>query len=231
MADKMVPVVATADGVIDWVHDGDRKRCCALGLLHDDGWESWYIHMNNDTPGTDDGQAWGFAPGIEEGTRVTAGQLIGWVGDSGNAEGTEPHIHFELHRPDGTPINPYQPLLDAIPADLTDSDRAIAALATAITAADFSEPVPVLFVVAADSYDHETALATIGETAMPTLVTTDTGLSARTWMELRRLEPDHIIIVGDGVSSDIAHRMSATLQAEVRFTQFVESAKFNLLKG
>lgn len=117
LADKLMPVVAVADGVIDWVHDGDRKTCCALGIAHDDGWESYYIHMNNDTPGTDDGKGWGFAPGLEKGTRVAAGQLIGWVGDSGNAEGTVPHIHFELHRPDGTKINPYHSLVAAEQAE------------------------------------------------------------------------------------------------------------------
>lgn len=117
MADKMLPVVAAADGVIDWVHDGTRKTCCALGITHDDGWKSYYIHMNNDTPGTDDARGWGFAPGIEEGTHVVAGQLIGWVGDSGNAEGTGPHIHFELHQPDGTKINPYYSLMAAPQAE------------------------------------------------------------------------------------------------------------------
>ena len=110
LADKLMPVVAVSDGKIDWIHDGTRKTCCALGIEHDDGWVSYYIHLNNDTPGTDDADGWGFAPGIEKGTRVVAGQLIGWVGDSGNAEGTVPHIHFELHRPDGTPINPFYAL-------------------------------------------------------------------------------------------------------------------------
>lgn len=118
MAAKMLPVVAVADGVIDWVHDGTRKTCCALGITHDDGWESYYIHMNNDTPGTDDGDSWGFAPGIDKGTRVVAGQLIGWVGDSGNAEGTSPHIHFELHQPNGVKINPYHSLVAARQAEV-----------------------------------------------------------------------------------------------------------------
>jgi hypothetical protein len=109
MADKMTPVVAAADGTVGWV----SGICCSMELVHDDGYQSWYIHLNNDTPGTDDGQGWGFAPGIEPGARVSAGQLIGWVGDSGNAEETAPHLHFQLHYPDGTRFNPYQSLLAA----------------------------------------------------------------------------------------------------------------------
>ena len=103
------PIVAAASGVVDWIGDS----CCYLAIRHDDGWSSWYIHLNNDTPGTDDGLGWGIAPGITRGTRVEAGQLIGWGGDSGNAEGTSPHLHFELRQPDGQAIDPYDSLLAA----------------------------------------------------------------------------------------------------------------------
>ena len=113
MAAKMIPVVAAADGTVGWQHDEIGGNCCAMALNHDDGWASWYIHLNNDTPGTDDGLGFGFAEGIVSGAHVTAGQLIGWVGDSGNAEGTGSHLHFELHRPDGTKFNAYESLLAA----------------------------------------------------------------------------------------------------------------------
>lgn len=112
MAAKMVPVVAVADGTVGWMHNDQGGNCCAMELNHDDGWESWYIHLNNDTPGTDDGQGWGFAPGIAPGVHVFAGQLIGWVGDSGNAEWTGSHLHFELHTPSGAVIDP-TPEVDA----------------------------------------------------------------------------------------------------------------------
>jgi hypothetical protein len=113
LADKMVPVLAAADGTVGWIHDEVGGNCCAMALEHDDGWSSWYIHLNNDTPGTDDGLGWGFAEGIEQGARVTAGQLIAYVGDSGNAEWTSSHLHFELHQPDGTKVNPYPHLVNA----------------------------------------------------------------------------------------------------------------------
>jgi peptidoglycan hydrolase-like protein with peptidoglycan-binding domain len=119
MAPKMTPVVAAAAGTVTWINwsqnpaDLNPERCCTLVISHDDGWESWYIHLNNDTPGTDDGEAWGIAPGIELGVHVEAGTLLGWVGDSGSAEDTPPHLHYELYDPDMTLVNPYDSLLAA----------------------------------------------------------------------------------------------------------------------
>ncbi len=109
MAAKMTPIVAVASGTISYVN----SRCCTLHIKHDDGWTSKYIHLNNDTPGTDDGQGWGIAPGLAVGTRVAAGQLIAWVGDSGNAEGTSPHLHFELMDPDKVLVDSYEALRSA----------------------------------------------------------------------------------------------------------------------
>ena len=128
MADKGTPIVAAADATVSWI----GGNCCSVFLRHDDGWETWYIHLNNDTPGTDDGLGWGIGPGIERGTRVEAGQVIGWVGDSGNAENTPPHLHFELIDPNDTIVNPYEALraaelraattCDGYPATLLDDD-------------------------------------------------------------------------------------------------------------
>ena len=39
------------------------------------------------------------APGIEVGTRVEAGTLLGYLGDSGDARGTAPHVHFGISWP------------------------------------------------------------------------------------------------------------------------------------
>ncbi|MEE9582279.1 MAG: peptidoglycan-binding protein [Acidimicrobiia bacterium] len=117
MAPKMTPIVAAASGTVRYVNwsnnsdDLNPERCCTIAIRHDDGWESWYIHLNNDTPGTDDGAAWGIADGIVPGVHVEAGQHIGWVGDSGNAENTGSHLHFELFDPAGVVVNSYNALL------------------------------------------------------------------------------------------------------------------------
>jgi hypothetical protein len=89
-----------------------------------DGWTYHYIHVNNDTPGTDDGKATRaqvFPANIVLGARVTKGQLIAYMGDSGNAENAGAHLHFEIRQPPppggytGTPINPYASLQAATP--------------------------------------------------------------------------------------------------------------------
>ncbi|OFW66296.1 MAG: hypothetical protein A2Z12_09595 [Actinobacteria bacterium RBG_16_68_21] len=117
MADKMTPVVAAHDGVVTRINGSGNQswidtygRCCTIHITHDDGWESVYIHLNNDTPGTDDGQGWGIAPDIALGVTVHAGQVIGYVGDSGNAEGTAPHLHFELYDSEGIAVDAYNAL-------------------------------------------------------------------------------------------------------------------------
>lgn len=105
---KGTPVVAVADGVI--IHLGsNRLSGWNLKIEHVGGWVSSYVHLNNDTPGTDDGEGgrWtAFARGLQVGDEVTTGQVVGYVGDSGNAEHTVPHTHFEL-KYDGEKLNPY----------------------------------------------------------------------------------------------------------------------------
>ena len=140
MADKMVPVVAVASGTVGWISSERNRECCSLEIVHDDGWSSWYVHLNNDRPGTDDGRGWGIAPGIAGGVRVEAGELIGWVGDSGNAETTPPHLHFELQTPEDEEINPYPHL---IAAEQAAAEAAAAEAAAAEAAADadrFEDP-------------------------------------------------------------------------------------------
>jgi murein DD-endopeptidase MepM/ murein hydrolase activator NlpD len=63
-----------------------------LYLQGDDGVEYFYAHLS------------GYA--VPTGTRVRAGQLVAYNGQTGNARFTAPHVHFEVHR-SGTPVNPY----------------------------------------------------------------------------------------------------------------------------
>lgn len=131
---KGTPVVAVADGFViamKWHRDSGFY----IKIAHADGWVSAYVHLNNDTPGTDDGnggESAAFAPGVGIGSFVRAGDLIGYVGDSGNAEGTIPHTHFALER-DGSKINPHPLLVEAIAVDLDVSERTAIGPATWLT--------------------------------------------------------------------------------------------------
>ena len=72
-----------------------------------------YLHLNNDVsknPNTNDNKGkckagGSYAPGLKDGQKVAAGQLIAFSGDSGNADGI-PHLEFQMRPHDGKPISP-----------------------------------------------------------------------------------------------------------------------------
>jgi len=121
---RMTPLVAVTDGTVTRIrHSNDGAEGNMVIITDADGWRYLYIHLNNDTPGTADNAnlpEYAFAPGLVEGMTVRAGQLLGYVGDSGHTTG--PHLHFGMTDPSGQYINPYWSLLDADSAGQTPFD-------------------------------------------------------------------------------------------------------------
>ncbi len=97
------PLVAVTDGVVSRKHwNGLGGR--TLYLTSADGrYDYYYAHLDS------------YAEGIEIGTRVRRGQVLGTVGATGNARG--PHLHFQVldkrGSGRGTPVNPFHLLRTA----------------------------------------------------------------------------------------------------------------------
>jgi murein DD-endopeptidase MepM/ murein hydrolase activator NlpD len=113
---RMQPLLAAVDGTVTRVrHANVGTAGAVLTITGSDGWRYNYFHLNDDTPGTHDGAAsgqWRISPRVSLGGRVHAGQVIAYMGDSGNAAGVA-HLHFEMRLPDGRPTNPYPSLVAA----------------------------------------------------------------------------------------------------------------------
>lgn len=107
-APKLRPVVACFDGTVS-LTTGMGGLGRAVFLRGDCGWSATYAHLNDDNPGTDDDSAelrLTFSSGIQEGSHVRAGQLLGYLGNSGNAKYAGSHLHFELSPPGGGIVDP-----------------------------------------------------------------------------------------------------------------------------
>lgn len=123
MGPKLTPIYAAVDGVVTKMPLVDDVYGYRLTVKGDDGRTYSYLHLNNDSPGTDDGQgtaAQAYAPGVTLNGRIERGQHIAYMGDSGNAENTGAHLHFSINDatvtdPYGTHnLNPYPSLKDAV---------------------------------------------------------------------------------------------------------------------
>ena len=110
MAPKRSLAVAVEAGKVKLSSHGSAG--CYLYLYGQSKTMYMYIHLNNDlTKGNDNrgrcvpGVA--FAKGLKSGQKVKAGQLLGYVGDSGDADGIASHLHFERHPGGGRAVSPY----------------------------------------------------------------------------------------------------------------------------
>ena len=111
VAARRAIVVAVEDGTVKF-HTTSWRAGCMLYLAGASGTTYLYVHLNNDlgTGNDNKGQCVpgvAYAEGLKSGAKVKAGQHIAFVGDSGDANGIHPHLHFEVHPNDGPAVSPY----------------------------------------------------------------------------------------------------------------------------
>jgi murein DD-endopeptidase MepM/ murein hydrolase activator NlpD len=94
-------IYAIAGGEVIKVYANEPLAGNGLRMRTPDGTIVFYAHLSS------------VAAGISVGTVLTAGQVVGHVGHTGNAGG--PHLHLEIHLPGRGAVNPY-PLIAAVGA-------------------------------------------------------------------------------------------------------------------
>ncbi len=111
MAARKSIAVAVEPGTITfWTKSASAG--CMLYLHGASGTTYLYIHLNNDVGNGNDNRGkcvagGSYAPGLKDGAHVEAGQPVGFVGDSGDANGVGTHLHFEVHPNDGDAVDPF----------------------------------------------------------------------------------------------------------------------------
>lgn len=92
-ARRNTPIKSATDGIVTrvgWNQLGGR----IVMIMGPGGYRHYYAHLER------------FA-GKEAWDYVKKGEVIGYVGDSGNAKGTPPHLHYGIYKPGTGAINPY----------------------------------------------------------------------------------------------------------------------------
>ena len=102
LAPRGTPVVAVEDGTIAKLFNSKAGGITLYQFDPGKEYAYYYAHLDR------------YADGIKEGDRLRRGQVIGFVGTTGNAPKDTPHLHFAVFRLtadkhwwEGTPIDPY----------------------------------------------------------------------------------------------------------------------------
>jgi len=94
MSPMGTPLVAAEDGVVTKVGENSLGGL-SLKITGTSGYWHYYAHLS------------AFAPGLVQGQTITAGTLVGFVGNTGDAAGGPTHLHYEIHQPDGKVIDSF----------------------------------------------------------------------------------------------------------------------------
>ncbi|CAE6821313.1 M23 family metallopeptidase [Xanthomonas arboricola] len=102
LAPTGTPVIAVADGTVEKLFNSERGGLTVYQFDPNGTYCYYYAHLER------------YADGLAEKQSIKRGQVIGYVGSTGNADPAAPHLHFEIHRlgPEkqwwkGEVLNPY----------------------------------------------------------------------------------------------------------------------------
>jgi murein DD-endopeptidase MepM/ murein hydrolase activator NlpD len=102
MAARNTPVLSATDATILKLHNSVAGGLTVYASDPSSKYVMMYGHLDS------------YRPGLKEGEHVKRGQILGFVGSTGNASALAPHLHFQITRNDnlkewwkGTPINPF----------------------------------------------------------------------------------------------------------------------------
>jgi murein DD-endopeptidase MepM/ murein hydrolase activator NlpD len=102
LAPRNTPVVAVEDGTVAKLFESKAGGLTIYQFDPGQQYSYYYAHLDR------------YAAGLKEGDRIRRGQVLGYVGTSGNAPKDTPHLHFAVYRLssekrwwEGTPIDPY----------------------------------------------------------------------------------------------------------------------------
>jgi murein DD-endopeptidase MepM/ murein hydrolase activator NlpD len=102
LAPRNTPVLAVEDGTIARLFTSKAGGLTVYQFDPGSTYAYYYAHLER------------YAPGLKDGTRVRRGQVVGYVGTSGNAPPDTPHLHFAIFKLadkkrwwEGTPIDPF----------------------------------------------------------------------------------------------------------------------------
>jgi len=89
-APKGTPLVSCVNGVVSKISNIRNNRIGGntINILGDDGKNYYYAHLDS------------VRNDLDKGDEVYKGMFIGTVGDTGNAKGTHPHLHFSVYKKD-----------------------------------------------------------------------------------------------------------------------------------
>jgi murein DD-endopeptidase MepM/ murein hydrolase activator NlpD len=109
LSPRGTPVLAVVDGTIKRLFTSKPGGLTVYQFDREEVYCYYYAHLDR------------YAEGLKEGQAVKRGDRIGYVGTTGNADPGTPHLHFAIfkigpakHWWEGTPLNPYPLLMEAL---------------------------------------------------------------------------------------------------------------------